>query len=92
TFCTSDPEIYERLQSKLDRFQSSTASKIITDSTFDVYASSTILWEHITNENSTESLQGPFTTEQMICLTNTKEKLDKHNVRCRHVVQNNSIQ
>jgi len=44
-----------------------------------------VLWEYTTNENLTENLQGPFTTEQMIRLTNTEGKLDKDKVRCRRI-------
>jgi len=92
-------ETYERLKSKLDRFQSST-----TASSFDMYGdhdvsssvnnstsndtnskSSSILWEYTTNENSPDNLQGPFTTEQMIRLNNTEGKLDKDKVRCRRI-------
>jgi hypothetical protein len=48
-------------------------------------ASSIVLWEYTTNEDSPESLQGPFTTEQMVRLTNTEGKLDKDKVRCRRI-------
>jgi len=44
-----------------------------------------ILWEYTINENSPESLQGPFTTEQMIRLINTEGKLDKDKERCRRI-------
>jgi CD2 antigen cytoplasmic tail-binding protein 2 len=47
--------------------------------------STSILWEYTTDQNSAESLQGPFTTEQMIRLTNTEGKLDKDKVRCRRI-------
>lgn len=45
---------------------------------------STVLWEYTTDDN-TNSLQGPFTTEQMVRLTNTEGKLDKDKVRCRRI-------
>jgi len=54
-------------------------------SSADTNTSSTTLWEYTTNENATENLQGPFTTEQMIRLTNTEGKLDKDKVRCRRI-------
>jgi len=54
-------------------------------SSADTNTSSTTLWEYTTNENATENLQGPFTTEQMIRLTNTEGKLDKNKVRCRRI-------
>ncbi|CAF3353066.1 unnamed protein product [Rotaria sp. Silwood1] len=41
--------------------------------------------QRTTNENSTENLQDPFTTEQMIRLISTERKLDKDKVRCRRV-------
>jgi len=47
--------------------------------------SSSILWEYTTNENLPENLQGPFTTEQMIRLTNTEGKIDKDKTRCRRI-------
>jgi hypothetical protein len=94
-------ETYERLKSKLDRHQTSTFPKTTTDSGFDMYGdgdissstnkqtstdhSSVTLWEYTTNENVTENLQGPFTTEQMIRLVNTDGKLDKDKVRCRRI-------
>ncbi len=88
-------ETYERLKSKLDRFQSSTGSRATTDTSFDMYGDNdvgasinkqkTVLWEYTTDENSSESLQGPFTTEHMIKLTNMEGKLDKDKVRCRRV-------
>lgn len=46
---------------------------------------SSILWEYTTGENSPDSLQGPFTTEHMIRLTDTEGKLEKDKVRCRRV-------
>ena len=45
--------------------------------------SSTVLWEYITDNNNAS--QGPFTTEQMIRLINTEEKLDKDKVHCRRI-------
>jgi CD2 antigen cytoplasmic tail-binding protein 2 len=93
-------ETYERLKSKLDRLQttdssfdmygdSDVTSSINNPTTTTAAASSnnpkTILWEYTNNENSPENLQGPFTTEQMIRLTNTEGKLDKDKVRCRRI-------
>ncbi|CAF3712821.1 unnamed protein product [Adineta steineri] len=48
-------------------------------------ASSEVLWEYTTDENSADNLQGPFTTEHMIRLTNMEGKLDKNIVRCRRI-------
>lgn len=42
-----------------------------------------VLWEYTTDDNQTT--QGPFTTEQMVRLTNTEGKLDKDKVRCRRI-------
>ena len=92
-------ETYERLKSKFDRLQSSTTSKFTTNSEFDMYgdsdvsssttkptdASPAVLWEYTTNENLPENLQGPFTTEQMMRLTNTEGKIDKDKTRCRRI-------
>jgi hypothetical protein len=92
-------ETYERLKSKFDRLQPSTTSKSTTNSEFDMYgdsdvsssinkptdASPAVLWEYTINENLPENLQGPFTTEQMIRLTNTEGKIDKDKTRCRRV-------
>jgi uncharacterized protein YjdB len=48
--------------------------------------SSNILWEYTTDgNNNNNNLQGPFTTEQMIRLTNMEGKLDKDKVRCRRI-------
>ncbi|CAF2634990.1 unnamed protein product [Rotaria sp. Silwood2] len=57
----------------------STSSKNINTS------SSEVLWEYTTDGNSTENLQGPFTTEQMVRLINTEGKLDKNKVLCRRI-------
>ncbi|CAF0733994.1 unnamed protein product [Rotaria sordida] len=94
-------ETYEQLKKKLDRLQSSASSSTnnptfdmyadsditasITSSTLsnNKNDSSTTLWEYTTDNNST--IQGPFTTEQMIRLTNIEGKLDKDKVRCRRV-------
>ncbi len=57
----------------------------ITSFSFFFLASSNILWEYTTDESSTDNLQGPFTTEHMIRLTNTEGKLDKDKVRCRRI-------
>jgi hypothetical protein len=92
-------ETYERLKSKLDRLQSKTTDSSFDmygdndisssvnnpTSTNTNSDSSSVLWEYTTNENSTENLQGPFTTEQMIRLTNTEGKLEKDKVRCRRI-------
>ena len=89
-------ETYERLKSKLDRLQSSNSSRTTTGAAFDMYGdsdvsesvnkpSTTVLWEYTDDENSSENLKGPFTTEQMIRLTNTEGKLDKDKVRCRRL-------
>ncbi|CAF5129972.1 unnamed protein product, partial [Rotaria sp. Silwood1] len=47
--------------------------------------SSKVLWEYKTDVDSIENLQGPFTTEQMIRLTNMEGKLDKNKVLCRRI-------
>ena len=47
--------------------------------------SSEVLWEYTMDENSPSDLKGPFTTEQMVRLTETEGKLDKDKVRCRRV-------
>ena len=93
-------ETYERLKSKLDRLQTPKTTDVSFDmygdsdvqssvnrptTTSAATASSTTLWEYTINESSTENLQGPFTTEQMIRLTNTEGKLDKDKVRCRRL-------
>lgn len=92
-------ETYERLNSKLERLQS---SAITTDSSFDMYGDSdvsasttkpketnpspaAVLWEYTNDENDKDSIQGPFTTEQMIRLNEMEGKLDKDKVRCRRV-------
>ena len=48
-------------------------------------AASVILWEHTTDESAADKLQGPFTTEQMIRLTDMEGKLDRDTVRCRRI-------
>ncbi|UJR13398.1 hypothetical protein I4U23_000413 [Adineta vaga] len=94
-------ETYERLKSKLDRLQSSTTSKVTTSTfdmfgdsdistsinkpTTETKPSSEVLWEYTTNENIPGDLQGPFTTEQMVRLTEMEGKLDKEKVRCRRI-------
>lgn len=51
----------------------------------DRLASTEVLWEYTMDENSPSELQGPFTTQHMIRLTETEGKLDKDKVRCRRV-------
>lgn len=89
-------ETYERLKSKLDRLQNPKTM----DSAFDMYGdadiqssvnkpttttTSTVLWEYTNDGNASNDLQGPFTTEQMIKLSNIEGKLEKDKVRCRRV-------
>ncbi|CAF2857733.1 unnamed protein product [Rotaria sp. Silwood2] len=94
-------ETYEQLKTKLDRIESSASSstnnsafdmygdsEIASSTTASTLStnknnSSTVLWEYTTDDNST--IQGPFTTEQMVRLTNIEGKLDKNKVRCRRV-------
>ncbi|CAF0966942.1 unnamed protein product [Adineta ricciae] len=94
-------ETYERLKFKLDHAQSSATSTTtsaafdmygdtdvsasVSKTTTDTKISSEVLWEYTTDENSAAAIQGPFTTEHMIRLTNTDGKLDKDKVRCRRV-------
>lgn len=92
-------ETYERLKSKLDRLQipkttdasfdmygdTDIQSSVNNPTTTTTAASSATLWEYTTDESSTDKLQGPFTTEQMIRLTDMEGKLDKDKVRCRRV-------
>ncbi|CAF1094233.1 unnamed protein product [Rotaria sp. Silwood1] len=54
-------------------------------SSTDTDRSSKVLWEYKTDVDSIENLQGPFTTEQMIRLTNMEGKLDKNKVLCRRI-------
>ncbi|CAF0776713.1 unnamed protein product [Rotaria sp. Silwood1] len=94
-------ETYEQLKTRLDHLQSSASSSTnnptfdmygdsaiassVTSSKLSTNKndSSNVLWEYTTVDNST--IQGPFTTEQMIRLTNMEEKLDKDKVRCRRI-------
>ncbi|CAM4852836.1 unnamed protein product [Rotaria socialis] len=94
-------ETYEQLKTKFDRRQSSTSSSttnLAFDMYGDNDVSSSITnstssnnkneapityWEYTADDNS--SIQGPFTTEHMVRLTNTEGKLDKDKVRCRRV-------
>jgi len=64
---------------------SDVVSSINTSNPTTTNNSSKILWEYKMNNDDTEKLHGPFTTEQMIRLTNTEGKLDKDKVRCRRV-------
>ena len=91
-------ETFERLKSKFDRLQS-TSTSTSKEPQFDMYGEADISssvrstshptkeirWEYLTDESDLTGLQGPFTTEQMIRLSQTEGKLDKDKVRCRRL-------
>lgn len=87
-------ETFEKLKMKFDQFNRQTKFDMFADE--DISSSlnnnehqsnsnstKEIRWEYLTDENDLNSLEGPFTTEEMIRFSQIDGKINRDKVRCR---------